>query len=73
MAQAFRIMLRCPVTQETVDTGIRTSGREALTGGLYRDATAHCRHCRQFHPFEGNAFVEVDAAGLPDGLWRPNP
>jgi hypothetical protein len=65
--------VRCPATQQVIDTGIRTSGRDALTSGLYRDATAHCSHCRQLHPFEGNAFVEADAPALSNGLWRPNP
>ncbi len=73
MAQVYRIMVRCPTTQEALDTGIRTSGRDAMTSTLYRDGMVNCRHCGQFHPFEGNAFAELDPTSLPSDLWRPNP
>jgi hypothetical protein len=73
MAQLYRIMVRCPSTHEVVDTGIRTSGRDAITSRVYRDGMVNCRHCKQFHPFEGNAFVELDASRFRNDLWRPNP
>ena len=73
MAQMYKIMLRCPSTQQVLDTGIRTSGRDALISNIYRPGRTSCRHCGQVHPFEGNAFVEPDEGQLESDLWRPNP
>ncbi len=73
MAQVYKVMVRCPKTQEALDTGIRTSGRDALSGNLYRAGTVHCRFCGQTHRFDGNAFVQPDTTELRNDLWRPNP
>ena len=73
MAQVYKVMVRCPRTQQTLDTGIRTSGRDVLTSNIYRSGKASCRYCGQVHPFEGNAFVEPELAQLASDLWRPNP
>jgi hypothetical protein len=73
MAQIYRILIRCPTTGKALDTGIRTSGRDAITSDIYRDGTVSCRHCGKFHPLKGNIFVEPDAARLRNDLWRPNP
>ncbi len=73
MAQVYRIMVRCPKTREAFDTGIRTSGRDAIASPIYGDGRVNCRFCGQVHPFEGNAFIEPDRARLCSDLWRPNP
>ncbi len=73
MAQLYEVVLRCPVTRNTLETGIRTSGRDVLTSGIYSDGRFNCRFCRQFHLFEGNAFVRPAADIAGADLWRPNP
>lgn len=73
MAQVFRIMVCCPVTKQGLDTGIRTSGREVLSSDIYQRGMVDCPHCDQFHPFDGNAFLEIERCSAFDSLWRPNP
>jgi len=73
MAQVFKVMIRCPVTKLEIDTGIRTFGREVLNSSIYQDGMVNCPHCTQFHAFDGNAFVQIEADPSADSLWRPNP
>ncbi len=73
MAQLFRIMVRCPVTNADIDTGIRTSGREVLSSDIYQDGSIICTHCKQFHSFSGNSFLQVENRPSAESLWRPNP
>lgn len=72
MAQLYRIMVRCPETGNVLDSGIETSGREALDSGLYQDGVVNCRHCGGLHSFEGNAFLNPVGPKAREGLWRPN-
>jgi hypothetical protein len=67
----IRIMIRCPVTKEVTDTGIRTSGREALNGELYRSGRFLCRYCGDMHSLE-YAFADLARDGPLKGPWRPN-
>ncbi len=73
MAQVFKVMVRCPVTHQEFDTGIRTSGREVLASNVYQNGIADCFHCHQFHPLEGNAYLVPESTSRADSLWRPNP
>lgn len=72
MALTYRIVVQCPVTGRMIDSGIRTSGREAVSSGLFQDGTVSCPHCRQIHSFENNSYLDVDRATPVIGLWRPN-
>ncbi len=73
MAQAYKIVVRCPVTGKEFDTGIRTSGRDALGSGAYQDGSVNCLHCGGFHSLDGNAFLQIEPISAADALWRPNP
>ncbi len=72
MAKLFKLMVRCPATKQNVDTGIRTSGREALNSAIYQDGTLLCPHCGEFHSYGKEAFFQLDQAELAGGQWRPN-
>ncbi len=72
-ADMVRIKVRCPATQQVFDTGIRTSGREALTNNAYQDGMVSCRFCNQFHSLDEDAFFEFEQSPQARGLWRPNP
>ena len=73
MGVLFRIMMRCPTTGETIDTGIRTGGREALNSDAYRQGMVSCGKCGKFHSLDDDAFMEVEKRTDADTLWRPNP
>jgi len=73
MAALFKIMMRCPSTGEVFDTGIRTTGREALNNGAYRQGMVSCGKCGRFHSLDDDGFIEVDERTDADVLWRPNP
>ncbi len=73
MPTVYRIMLRCPLTTNVLDTGIRTSGRESLNGDAYGDGRFSCPFCNQFHSLDEDGFFEVDQNQSGDSLWRPNP
>ncbi len=72
MTEILRILMRCPVTNQMLDTGIMVSGREVLNSEIYRDGKIHCRHCGQTHSME-SAFPEVIEEQWFDEVWRPNP
>jgi hypothetical protein len=71
MVQIFRILVRCPVTKETVDTGIRTSGREVLNSDIYGPCRVHCRHCGGMHGLH-DAFPVISEETSLQEIWRPN-
>ena len=73
MTKVYRIMMQCPQTKNVLDTGIRTSGREALNCYTYRTGTVSCAYCGQTHSMEDDAFLELDCRSGDDDLWRPNP
>ncbi len=73
MARLFKIMLRCPVTNQELDTGISTSGREVLSSDIYQDGTIRCPYCLEFHSIGANAYAEADSRPAPGSIWRPNP
>ncbi len=73
MSNVLRVKVRCPATQQVFDTGIRTSGREALNNNAYLEGMINCRFCNQFHSLDEDAFFEVEQSRQSDGLWRPNP
>ncbi len=73
MAQIYRVIVRCPQTKRDLDTGIRTSSREALNNDAYQWGRIGCRFCNQFHSIETDAFLEPDKVRPGDSLWRPNP
>ncbi len=69
----FKIKVRCPATQQVFDTGIRTTGREALTNNAYGQGMISCSFCNQFHSLDEDAYFEVEPSRQSDELWRPNP
>jgi hypothetical protein len=73
MAVLFKVMIRCPSTGEVFDTGIRTTGREALNNNAYRQGMASCSKCGKFHSLDDDAFMEVEKRTDTETLWRPNP
>jgi hypothetical protein len=73
MAMLFKVMMRCPSTSEVFDTGIHTTGREALNNNAYRQGMMSCRICGKFHSLDEDAFMEVEKKTNADTLWRPNP
>ncbi len=73
VAKVLRVKIRCPETQQVFDTGIRTSGREALSNNAYQEGLINCRFCNQFHSLDEDAFFEVEQTQQANGLWRPNP
>ncbi len=72
MALTYRIAVKCPVTGRMIDSGIRTSGRETVSSGLFHNGMISCPHCHQIHQFENNSYLDVDRAAPRNGLWRPN-
>jgi hypothetical protein len=71
MHPAFRVMVRCSLAQRDFDTGIRTSGREVLSSGIY-DGKVTCPLCNQSHFLQDNAFLALDEVQSDEALWRPN-
>jgi len=72
MAVTYKIVIRCPKTGKVLETGIRTSGREALNSNLWQDGELSCCYCSQLHYFGRDAFLEMDQIREGDTLWRPN-
>jgi hypothetical protein len=72
MAQIFRILVCCPDTGKPIDTGIRTSGRETVSGGLLQAGILSCPHCGKIHSFDRNSYLDVLQNAEGDELWRPN-
>ena len=72
MASGYRVMVRCPATGQMVDSGMRTSGREVLSSGLFQNGVMFCPHCRENHPLGENSFLDADPQASVGGLWRPN-
>jgi len=69
----YRIMIRCPATGKKLDSGIRTSGRETVSSGLFQDGGyVACRHCSQLHSMEQNSYLELERTASSAALWRPN-
>jgi len=73
MAQTYRILVRCPATGKAIETGITTTGRDALSSGIFEEGKASCHHCHQMHGFREHAFIGLVQDTAPDGIWRPNP
>jgi hypothetical protein len=71
MAETYRILIRCPVSKQIMDTGMRTSGREVLNTGIYADGKVRCRFCGQVHSLEA-AFADVEQDRSLGDVWRPN-
>jgi hypothetical protein len=71
MALVYWIMVRCPDSGKPIDSGIRTTGREAVSSGLFQAATVSCPYCHQIHSFKDNGYLDIQQASFP-GPWRPN-
>ena len=72
MPVVYKVMVRCPQTAKSVDSGIRTTGRETVSGGLFRNGTLHCSHCGNMHSLGSNCYLDVERVSSADTLWRPN-
>ncbi len=72
MFPIYRVVVRCPVTGKPVETGIVTSGREALSNNIQRMGKVRCRHCGKTHTFEDNASLLPERSPELCELWRPN-
>ena len=66
-------MVHCPVTGKILDTGITTSGREALNSSLFEEGGVLCQQCGERHSFQDYAYFQVEGTGGAESLWRPNP
>ena len=73
MSLVYRILVRCPATGQVLDTGIATSGREALNSSLFEEGKTACAHCRQPHSLKEHGFYSVQVDTAAQSLWRPNP
>jgi hypothetical protein len=73
MAQVCKIMARCPISHRSIDTGIRTTGRESLSSDIYEGGGVLCPDCRRFHRLSDEGFLDVARETVEESLWRPNP
>jgi hypothetical protein len=73
MAKSYRVLVRCPRTGKPLQTGVETYGREALNTPVFQYAQAYCLDCAAFHPYDGNAYLDVVDDHSTQDLWRPNP
>ena len=74
MSPVFKVMIQCPDTRRPLETGVRTSSREALLSSLYENQVAACPHCHQFHTWQQKDIVlELMDEADHGTLWRPNP
>jgi len=73
MAVLFKVMIRCPVSSNEIDTGIRTSGRESLSSDIYEEGGVLCPACHRFHRLCDDGFLDVAQEALEQDVWRPNP
>jgi hypothetical protein len=72
MSSTYKIVVRCPVTGNWVDSGILTSSNDAVNSGLYQDSVIYCAHCRKLHAFADHSYLSVDPQASLTGSWRPN-
>ena len=72
MSTSYAVLIRCPETGKSSDTGIRTTGRESLNTPVFLDGRAFCSHCGQAHAYEGNAYLSVESSSPGQDGWRPN-
>ncbi len=73
MAQVYTIMARCPVSQRSIDTGIRTTGRESLSSDLYEGGGVLCPDCHRCHRLSDEGYISIAEETLGQEVWRPNP
>ena len=73
MAQVYKVMIRCPVSHNDIDTGIRTSGRESLSSGIYEGGSVLCPDCHNLHRVLDDGFLDVAHETPDQNVWRPNP
>jgi len=72
MAQIYKVMVRCPSSHDSIDTGIRTSGRESLSSEIYSAGSVFCPACRSFHRLLDSGYLDVAGEALEQEVWRPN-
>jgi hypothetical protein len=73
MAKTFKVLVRCPKSGKSLQTGVETYSREALNTTVFQDAQVYCQDCQVFHPYDGNAYLDVIDDRSTQDLWRPNP
>jgi hypothetical protein len=72
MAKMYKVMVRCPRSHDSIDTGLRTSGRESLSSEIYAAGSFFCPACRTFHSLRDAGYLDVAAEALGQDVWRPN-
>ncbi len=73
MGNVYKVMIRCPVSSNEIDTGIRTSGRESLNSDIYQGGRMLCPDCHHFHSFSDESYISVAEETSEEQVWRPNP
>ena len=73
MGNMFKVLIRCPVSSNEIDTGVRTSGREFLSSDIYEAGGVLCPDCHRVHRFSDEGFLSVAEETLAQGVWSPNP
>jgi hypothetical protein len=72
MATIYKVMVRCPSSHDSIDTGLRTSGRESMSSEIYAAGSFFCPGCRTFHSLRDAGYLDVTAERLEQDAWRPN-
>ena len=74
MVKVYNVMIRCPVTQKSLFTGLQTSSPEDFARGIYKNFSAYCPHCKGEHQWQKEeAFLLPEESASESGaLWRPN-
>jgi hypothetical protein len=74
MLKVYNVMIRCPVTQKPVFTGLQMTSPEEFARGIYKNVSVYCPHCKSEHRWEKDeAFLLPEESVSESGaLWRPN-
>jgi len=72
--RVLRVMIRCPATNRTVDTGIETTSPEEFASEVLLGCKVECPHCNTVHAWrKEDAFLLADdTPSTGAALWRPN-
>ncbi|PYV43437.1 MAG: hypothetical protein DMG09_00525 [Acidobacteria bacterium] len=74
MVKVYNIMIRCPVTQKPLFTGLQTASPEEFAREIYKNVRVSCPHCKSEHRWrKDEAFLlPEESASESSTLWRPN-
>ena len=74
MVRIYNVMIRCPVTNRPLMTGIQTTSPESLAREVYQGLPVQCPHCKGEHRWnkEDAFLLPEDSMSESESLWRPN-